>query len=163
MNEFWENLSASERRTVVIGAVALALILIYMVVWKPLDSRVSQLDRTIDSQEQLLAWMQAAAVEAKKLQGSQSADARSTGGQSLLALVDQTARQSKLGDALKRVEPRGQDSVRVRLEQASFDHMVTWLGELQSKYGIAVDSISVDRHQLAGRIDASVLLQGGGQ
>lgn len=161
MNEFWENLSISERRTAIAGAVLLGLILIYAVVWRPLDNQVERLEESVTSKQQLLVWMQSAASEAKVLQRGQGPGPQSTAGRSLLALVDQTARQGKLGGALKRVEPRGQDSVRVRLEEASFDHMVTWLGGLQTRYGIVVDSISIDRHEQAGRVDASVLLQGG--
>ena len=114
----------------------------------------------MEEQQSLKLWMQQAAAEAKQLRGGASA---SGGGgdehRSLLALVDQTAKQSQLAQAVKRIQPDGQDVVRVNLEQASFDDVVKWLGNLQRVYGVSVVDAAIDRQTDAGRINARLTLK----
>lgn len=84
------------------------------------------------------------------------------GGQSLLAVVDQAARKDRLGTVLKRIEPEGTRIVRVWFEQAIFDDVLLWLGNLQNTYGVRITSISID-HQggSSGSVNARVELEGG--
>ena len=103
--------------------------------------------------------MQQAAVEAKQLRG---AAVGGGAGRSLLAVVDQTSKQSQLGSAVKRIQPDGQDLVRVSLEQASFDDLVLWLGDLQKAYGVSVVDAAIDRQSDAGRVNAHLTLKKGG-
>jgi type II secretory pathway component PulM len=46
--------------------------------------------------------------------------------------------------------------VRVQLEAAPFDTMITWLATLDSRYGLAIESITVDRAARPGVVNASV-------
>jgi general secretion pathway protein M len=161
MKEYLANLSDSERRTAIIGAVVVALLLFYGVVWDPLAQGIKEQQKTVADQKALLGWMQAASAEAKVLRAAQAGggSTRRTG-QSLLAVVDQTAKRGKLGSALSRVEPKGADVVRVRLEEASFDDFIAWIVQLQNTYGITVESVSLDRQDAPGRVDVSLTLEG---
>lgn len=161
MKEWFEQLSASERRTLIAGAAVLTLLLLYTFLWRPIHKGVEETRARVESQRALLAWMQSAAVEAKSLMSSSSGAKPSRGGQSLLSIVDQTARREKLATALKRVEPKGTDEVRVRLEDAVFDDTVAWLTRLQASYGVDVDSVSLERVG-SGRVNASITLKEGG-
>jgi type II secretory pathway component PulM len=46
--------------------------------------------------------------------------------------------------------------VRVQLEAAPFDTVVTWLATLEARYGLAIDSITVDRGQRQGLVNANI-------
>jgi type II secretory pathway component PulM len=46
--------------------------------------------------------------------------------------------------------------VRVQLEEAPFDTLVTWLATLDQRYGLAIDSITVDRAARPGVVNASI-------
>lgn len=164
MKEFLANLSDRERRTLLIASVVLALLAGYALVWDPLMSNVERLRASVDQQRATVAWMNNAAQEAQALLRARAGSGQgvSRGGQSLLAVVDQTARREKLGPALKRIEPRGQDEVRVRLEDAAFDDMVSWLGSLQGRYGILIDSVAIDRQPSAGRVTVNLTLKDAG-
>jgi len=161
MKEFLANLSESERRTLIIASIVLALLVGYVLAWDPLMSTVERLRVSVEQQRVNVAWMNSAAQEAQNLLRARTgaSQAVSRGGQSLLAVVDQTARGAKLGPALKRIEPRGQDEVRVRLEDAVFDDMVTWLGALQKRYGVLIDSVAIDRQSSPGRVTANLTLK----
>lgn len=159
MKDYWMNLSASERRTLSIGGVVLAAVLIYGLVWQPVMNSAEEARKSVKEKEAFVTWMNHAVQEAKVLR-KQSGKPKTTRNQSMLALVDQTARRSKLGPALKRVEPKGTNEVRVRLEQASFDDVMKWLTQMQRSNGISVNSISVDKDEGPGRINATLTLKG---
>jgi type II secretory pathway component PulM len=46
--------------------------------------------------------------------------------------------------------------VRVQVEGAPFDAMVTWLDTLDRRYGLAIESITVDRTPAPGMVNASI-------
>lgn len=161
MKDFIANLSDSERRTLIIASIVLALLAGYAFAWSPLMGSVERMRASVEQQRTNVAWMNATAQEAQSLLRARTgaAQAVSRAGQSLLAVVDQTARREKLGPALKRIEPRGQDEVRVRLEDAVFDDMVTWLSALQTRYGVLIDSVAIDRQPSQGRVTANLTLK----
>jgi len=159
MKDWFLGLQTQERITVTAGAVALAIMLFYVAVWDPIHSSVEQLEKNVAKQAPLLQWMQQAAEDVKNLKGTKS-QLKSKAGQSLLSLVDSTAKSSKLGNALKRVKPDGEKKVRVWLENASFDAMVTWLEKLNKNYGIEVLTLVVDRKDVPGEIDARITFVG---
>ena len=159
MKEYWMNLSASERRTLSIGGGVLVLVLIYALVWQPVASSAEQWRKSVKDKEAFVVWMNNAVLEAKAMRKSAKPTA-SGNRQSLLALVDQMARRSKLGPALKRVEPKGTNEVRVRLENASFDDVMKWLTQLQKTRSVGVESISLDKEDQPGLVSATLTLKG---
>jgi general secretion pathway protein M len=162
MKEWFNALAPRERTMVSVAAVVVVLILGYAAVWNPLASSVAGLEQSVDEQQTLKQWMEQSAAEAKRLRNAAGA---AGGGdhRSLLAVVDQTSKQSQLAPAVKRIEPDGQELVRVTLEQAAFDDMVTWLGSLQRSYGVSVADVSIDRQPADGRINARLTLKRSGQ
>jgi general secretion pathway protein M len=160
MKQWWEGLQARERRTLMLGALALGIMFFYFGIWQPTHTRAAALEQQVADQRVLLAWMQQASAEARALQGSAPArSAAGTSGQGLFALADQSARQAGLGNAIRRVEPSGNNRVRVNLEQASFDDMVRWLATLKSRHGIEIDTLSVRAGNEPGRVNAQLLLE----
>ena len=160
MKEWWFGLQASERRTLTIGGVALTLMLIYFAGWAPLQESVVSLQSQVQEQHALKQWMENSAAEVQRLRSGGAAGGQaSSGGRSLLSLVDQTAKGAQLGNSLKRLEPEGENGVKVWLEQVAFDDMMGWLGQLEQKYAITVSTITIER-QSAGRVDAHITLRG---
>jgi general secretion pathway protein M len=106
--------------------------------------------------------MQQAAQEIKRLEGTSSTPnaTRVSDGRSLLTLVDQTARTAGLGTTVKRVEPQGEDKLRVQMEQVSFDKMILWLSALKQEHGIAAINVIVDRQTDSDQVNARLVLQG---
>jgi len=159
VKEWFTGLAPRERAMVSIAAVVVVLALVYAVAWGPLASSVSRLQQSVEEQQALKQWMQQSAAEVNQLRGAAGA---TDDHRSLLAVVDQTSKQSQLGPAVKRIEPDGQELVRVSLEQASFDDMVTWLGSLQRSYGVSVADVSLDRQAESGRVNARITLKRSG-
>lgn len=160
MKELWDNLSAKDRRIAIAGAIVLTIVIAYMAIWLPMSARVDRLQENIVEQQALLQWMREASAQATALRATQGVSSAQRTGSSLLALVDQTARSQQLGPAIRRVEPKGDNAVRVQLEGAAFDNVVAWLENLRKNYGITVDTVSIDRQEVPGQITASLILKG---
>jgi general secretion pathway protein M len=78
--------------------------------------------------------------------------------ESLVVLVDRTAREAGLGSNVTGQTPTGESGIRVRLEQAPFDSIVLWMAALEQRYGVLIDSASIDRSAQSGLVNASLVL-----
>ena len=161
MKDWFTALAPRERTMVSIAAVLVVLALIYVAAWNPLSSSVASLEQSVEEQQALKQWMQQSAAEVNRLRNA-SGGVGAGDHRSLLAVVDQTSKQSQLTPAVKRIEPDGQELVRVSLEQASFDDLVTWLGSLQRNHGVSVADISIDRQPDSGRVNVRLTLKRSG-
>ena len=159
MKAWLASLDARERGIVVGGAIVLTLLLVYFLGWTPLANKVERLEQSIVEQRADAQWMKSAAAEVARLRTAAAMPGAGRGGQSLLAVVDRTAKQGQLGNAIKRIEPDGQNAVRVWFEDAPFDDVVRWLGGLQQQ-GVQVTQLTLDRPGTPGRINARLVLEG---
>jgi general secretion pathway protein M len=163
MNErlklYWQQLQPRERRILLLGAAAVVIMAAYVLAWEPLVEGRARLQRDVAEQRVLLGWMEQSAREVQALRGSR-APQRNTG-QSLMAVVDRTARAQGLGQALERVQPDGETAVRVWLKQAPFDQSLRWLDQLIATQGLRVTGLVVERGNEAGKVDARITLEAG--
>lgn len=160
MKAWLDSLAPRERLMVIVAAIVLLLFLLYALIWSSIRSGYLELQETVAAQRDTAVWMQDSAQRLAQLKRSRGPATAGLGGQSLLALADGTARSSGLGDALKRVEPEGRNSVKVWLDNASFDVLIGWLVSLTNKYAISVDTITLERvSDSAGRVNARLTLQ----
>lgn len=159
MKSFWANLGPRDRRILTIGGIFLAVLLPWWLVWLPLTERVERMERSVSAQNADLAWMQAAAERVRGAHaGATPAD---RGDQSALSVIDRTAREGPLTGTVRRVQPEGTDTVRVWMEDAPFDDLILWLSILETRYGLRVTSLVVDRQPAEGRVNARLSLEGG--
>jgi type II secretory pathway component PulM len=70
-------------------------------------------------------------------------------------VVDRVGRAAGLTDSLRGTQPNG-NGVRVQLEGAPFDTVIGWVATLDQRYGLSIESISVDRTVKPGLVNASI-------
>lgn len=157
MRDWFESLAPRERTLVLGGGVLLILILFWALVLQPLSSRVGQLSERVESKRSTLSWMSVAATEIAA--AGEIAAGAGDPDQSLVVVIDRTARQSGLGQSITRNQPVGEDGIRVRMEGAPFDTVVDWLGQLQSGYGLSLESATFERASANGTVTASITLR----
>jgi len=161
IRQYWMQLKPRERVLLIGAGAVLLLLVLYLSVWEPLLGNADRLEHSVQENRELVNWMEQAAAEVKRLRASQPGGGGLRRGQSLLGVIDRTAKSGELGSAVKRIEPDGQDRVRVWLEGAAFDDLVVWLGEIQSQYGLKIDSAVIDRGVSEGRVSARLVVVGG--
>ncbi len=160
MKEYFASLKPRERMFLIIGAAFLLLAFLYWIIWEPFSKSVDSMELSVVQQQATLSEMKKMEEEVKQLRKKSSSSKQSTQGQSLLTLIDSSAKNRKLGSALKRVEPVGDDKVRVRMDKANFNDTVRWLGYLEQNYGVLATSITLDTQSESGLVNARLVLEG---
>lgn len=148
---WYSQLQEREQRVVGIGALALGVLIVIGGILLPLQSAVSSAVKRADDRRADLAWMRANAAE---IQSAGPAIFNDTG-EAPVVLVDRVGRENGLGTMLKGSQPSG-NGVRVQLEAAPFDTLISWLAALDQRYGLAIDSITVDRAARPGTVNANI-------
>ena len=158
MKEKWQQLSIREKRLVLITTVVVMISLVYFMIWQPLQDGIETSRVRVKAQTNTLQQIRSQAAEAKQLQSVKSRRANK-GGSSLLVIIERTAQQKNLKSNLQKVQPEGQDSVRVWVENAAFDQLIDWLALLENKNTIYVSEIIIERQKEPGRINSRLLLR----
>ena len=143
-----------ERRLVRVGVGVALAALLYAGVYQPAtayrDAAVTEYLR----QQSRLEWMQAHRADAE----SRAAEpAQRSAGQSLLTLVDSSAKAFDL--RLARYQPDSAGGVSVVLEGQPFDAVASWTAQLASEHGIRVAQAAIDAQEPPGMVNARLRIR----
>lgn len=158
MKQWFFSRQPQERFALIIMAIFLIGAAFYALFWLPLNEEIAQKKRWISEQQKTLSWMQQTAVKIHRLTSNRHADPLKRGN-ALLTTIDSTAKQQQIREAVKRIKPQGNDKVQLWLEQASFDRMIRWLDVLQQRHGVSISTITVDRQNDSGLVNARINLE----
>ncbi len=156
LRQYIQKLSARER-AILVGGSVLALILLITAIVLPLQRSVSATEARIKQKRDDLVWLRSIAPQLGTLQNAR----RPSSNESLVALIDRTARESGMAQALVASQPSGDGGLNVRLEQLPFDTLMGWLSQLHRQYGVRVDSATVDSAKEVGTVTATLVLHAG--
>ena len=135
-----------------LGAIAAVAILIFGMLI-PLDRSVSHAQQRLAKKRADLGWMQSVAPQIAVLP-----PAGAPNGESLLVIVDRSAREAGLASALSGSEPGGPGNLSVRMEKAPFDALIGWLARLAQQNGVTVDSAIIEKTGSPGLVNANIVL-----
>ncbi len=155
MNEWWSSLQPRERLFVGGLGIFMVVFLLWLVLIDPLFSKAADLKSSAQRAESELAWMQQAVPRLPATSRS-GGPARASSSRSLNVIVDQTRGRYQL--TATNTQQVGADQLRVRLEDASFDSIVQWLGDLRRQHGITIESASVTQTDVRGTTNATLTL-----
>jgi general secretion pathway protein M len=151
-------LAPREKKIVTAGGAVLLLIILWLAIVSPWLNAKSSLRARVRSDTELLAWMRPTAAEIKKLEKA-APSAAPHDKQSLFSTIERTAHDSPVGENIKNFKPNGSRRVQVRLENASFDDLIRWLGVLQAKHAILVSDMGIQQADAPGTVNADVTLR----
>ena len=160
MNTWWESLSSRERLILSMGMGVLLVAMVYLILWEPFQNQLRTLRQNVAEERIQVAWMEQAAIEAGTLRGVTTTEKPTA--ESLLALVDRSARASGMGPGLNRVEPEGKGKVRVWLNDIAFNTLIPWLAGLSKAHGVTPENLVIERQIAAGQVNVRLVLVGGG-
>jgi general secretion pathway protein M len=157
LKDWYFALQVRERAIVALGGVLVLLVAIYVLALAPFYSALNARAERVARKEGDLAWMRSVGGEVMALSAN-SPTAVAPTNESLVVLIDRTARECGLGAALTGQTPNGDNGIRVRLEQAEFDKLVVCLGSLQQTHAVNIESANIDRTGKPGFVNASLVL-----
>lgn len=158
LQRWLDSLQPRERQLVIGGSITTAVILFYLLVWDATFSRLDEVRQNVESKRQLLTWMQTSAQEIRSLQSSGAALAPQLANQSISSLVTMSAQSNGVQDFVSKLDST-KDGVDIQLTNADFDRMMTWLNDLQTRYGIQPSKIIVEPQVDPGTVNARISLE----
>jgi general secretion pathway protein M len=157
MRAWYENLSERDRRVVFIGGIVV-LVLGLLAIILPLNTQISLARTRIATKQGDLAFIQSVAPQVASA-GPGAAGAANA--ESLVVLIDSSARESGLGKSLASSQPTGDKGLRIRLDKAPFDALVAWLARLSQQHGVRVESAEIESAGEVGLVNAGLVLKAG--
>jgi general secretion pathway protein M len=148
----YDALQPREQVLVGIAAVTLVAVLLYSAVWQPIAKQRRQLALDLESARAVASQL----VQAEAAQQSATPRAALVVGSevSLLTAVDQATKNGTLKKPPARLQPDGENAARIWLEDIEFDVLVRWMLELQTRYGVTIDVVDIEKRETAGLVNA---------
>jgi len=156
LQKWYRGLEEREQRFVSIGAIAAAVLLLAGVIL-PLNNSITRTRQRVAAKQVDLAFIQSATPQIAAAGPSSGAAT----GESLVVLIDSSARESGLGKALTSSQPTGDGGLRIRLDHAPFDGIVAWLARLSQQHGVRVESAEIETAGETGMVNAGFVLKTG--
>jgi general secretion pathway protein M len=157
MRQWFDNLSERDRKIVTYGG-AVVLVLVLLGIIMPLNRNIAQARERVSRKQGDLQFIQSVAPQLASVAPLSGAAAT---GESLVVLIDSSARESGLGKSLTNSQPTGDKGLRIRLDRVSFDAMVAWLARLSQQHGVRVESAEIESAGEAGLVNAGLVLKAG--
>jgi len=145
--------SAAERRTLLLGGIAAAILLL-LAVLLPLHRSVARTAAHVATLRSDLAWLRSVAPQ---LQAAGNPPVATP--DSLVVVVDRAARAAGIAGNLSPTQSGAAGQVEVHFDKVSFDGLATWLGQLAMRYGVQVESATVESAGAPGLVRAAIVLR----
>jgi general secretion pathway protein M len=160
MKDWFESLESRERLFVALGALVVAVSLIYGFIWAPFDKNHDTIATSVSDWQRSLDELRPLKGMVRSNNQSGSAQA-STSRQAPIIVVDQTLRSRGLEQFRRRSQPTSNNGIRVEFENVAFDDLVLWLGDLSEQYSMHVQAGSLSKGSQSGpgRINATLTLE----
>lgn len=158
LRQWLDGLAPRERNLVHLAAALLSIAIIYFAIVLPVSSAAHHRAARIEQKTADLAWMRQVAPQVME---AAARGGGAAGNESLVVLVDRTAREAGIGAAIRDQSPEGEHGLRLRLEGASFDVLVAWIASLQQQYGVRIDAATIGATGAPGLVNASLTLTHG--
>ena len=157
MRTWYANLAERERRVVTLGAAA-GVVLVLLAIILPLNRNIAQARQRITTKQGDLAFIQDATPQ---LAAAGPGSGEAATGESLVVLIDSSARESGIGKSLSSSQATADKGLRIRLDNVPFDALVAWLARLSQSHGVRVESAEIEAAGETGLVNAGLLLKAG--
>lgn len=154
--EWFLALSARERIIVGAGSIVGLTILLYLLLWKPLVNAHHGREQQLLDARALAQRLENVGADLQRARASGTGQVDRSG--SLIAVVDQASKSGTLGKAPTRLQPEGDTEVRIWLDAVSFDALIRWTAELETRYGIQVQTADIEKQGAPGSVNARLSL-----
>lgn len=142
---FWHSMQPRERIVLTLGVLLASGLIFYLLILKPWHRALNNLQEYVVTKRVDLVWLRQQAELVKN--GGVQVKAQVKGkNQSLMAVVEQTAKLAGIEKAIKQMVPRENNKeVSVVFEEVSFNKWLRWTDTLQRGYGVKVKQLTADR------------------
>jgi general secretion pathway protein M len=148
-NSKLQQMPEKDRQALLALSVFAAVLIFVYVIYLPLEAYHDRARQNAEVSQELYQWLKSKEKQAKAV--SKKPKGAGSSNDSLLTQVTETSKNNGL--SLKRVQPEGNDKIRLWLEDVPFNQVLIALDKLQSERGLKIEEVSIDR-KAPGKVDA---------
>lgn len=158
MKEWWNNLALREKQMLTLGAFVIGILAVYVLLWSPIDNKVSTLRSQMVRNQELLSWMQDTDKQIQTYEkSSQQKPVRNTG--SLLSIIQKQINRTAFVTALSQLHQVENDSVQLTFQKVDFDKLISWLIPLTQQQGIVITQMVATPSGTPGLVNIDLILK----
>lgn len=154
LTDKYQSLPAKDQTAVKWLSLFLGVLFVYFYIFEPAAVYHDQAMLKQQKAAKDYAWLKAKEPQVRALKGQPSAQADRS--KSLLSVINEVAKQAGL--TVKRIQPEGNDKIRLWLEDADFNKLIQVLEQLQKQKGLMISEISTDK-KVPGTVDARITIE----
>ncbi|MBI79456.1 MAG: type II secretion system protein GspM [Pseudomonadota bacterium] len=156
MIKYWFLSLNKREKVILIFGLSLSLVIIsWFLILKPIKDKITESNISIENNYSTIVLLNKLQdlpiIEINKEPFEQI-------NQSLVLLVDETHRLYNLDGTLIRNQPESDDRIRLTFENAPFNFLISWLFYLNDRYGVIIESITLDNNQQDGLVNSNLLI-----
>jgi type II secretory pathway component PulM len=149
----WYGLQTREQQILRLSAVILGVLLFYLLIIDPVYSGRDNAEQRLHSTREAFSVAQQQAFDLK----ASLSNPGTSGSGSLLTQVESSAQKEGLRNALKRLQPSGNNQIQVSLEGASYQQIMQWLSNLHHQ-GVGAQRVDIQVDRNSDFLEVQLLL-----
>ena len=153
IGQWYVTKSPTDRLIIKILAALIAATIIYTVVWKPLSDYSQDQQARYVTELALSEWI---VLNQEALRQSARQPVRGNSAPALIPSITNAANQNQL--KLDRLQPDSDGGVSISLQEQQFDQVLKWLSLLETRQGLSVERLSIDRGDKSSKVSGQVKL-----
>lgn len=152
MKAHWQQLNERDQAAVAIAAVCVIAYLLYVVVFAPLSTMVSQARTHWKEKTNTLIWMQRAQQNYSHEKRPQTVEAGN-----LLSLLTQVLKQTSFQRFPYQLAQTNTGEIQLSFEDVPYNAFIAWLRDQSSRYTLTIKSMDMNKTKVAGVVKVSVI------
>lgn len=160
--DWYSSLQQRERMMIILTTIVIIITLFFLLVWEPIHKGLEQEQQRLQSQQDILVWMQQAQQEVRALKATGVRTNKRNSNTPISLSIEQTAATSGIKSFLTKMESSGKDTARASLDGVSFNQMMLWINTLEHSYGVLASSVNIEGTDKSGLVNARITFSRGG-
>lgn len=153
MKQWYAGLTQREQLSLLAMGFAVALYLVFVLLLAPLaDAR----DRMAQQNRGVAETLERVDVLVSQIMHLRASGSDSGARRNLTSLINRST--SSFGLQVNRLQPNSRGEIQVRLENAPFNELITWLHQMEYTEGLLVSEASITQAGTVGRVNVTVRL-----
>lgn len=153
-------LEPRERWMVLLCTIFVVVTVLWLYMWKPIQEQRASSASRAQAEMATLAEVKSGARTLKALQQTSGPKPnQASRNTSLGALVDNSIRRSKLAKGLDKVQPDGENAVKIWLKDVDFNALTIWLNLMKTRYQATAVNVGIERAEESSKVSARLTLE----
>lgn len=147
-----------EQLMLMFGGATAMLMILYLVVWSPLNERADSLVRQNSEAAAKLERVESLASRVQALRASGTSE-KTSGSSNVSQLVN--SRAAANGLKVSRLQPNSKGELQVRFEDVAFNSLLSWMHQLELSDGLRAREVSITKAASPGVVSATIRVAAG--